>query len=162
MQRYDHLPTVEAALAAQAHNGLHESYWWVTGWNFNRPIIGQIGIGVVLREAKSESYVWLRAGDNCPAQGWKASELEGIPFVLVGPIECPHGLFISAEQRALLVSLVRRLRLAASRGGHLHSYWEMIFDIEAMMAGHATIVKMPVEKWIAHVESELLSSAKSN
>ena len=87
MKRYDHIPTLEEAKQAQKDNGLHESYWWITGWNFNRPVIGHIGIGADILEG---AYVWLHAGDNAPSEGWKSEDLKGIPFVFVGPIECPH------------------------------------------------------------------------
>lgn len=94
MKRYDHIPTVEEAHAAQIGNGLGESYWWVTGWNFNRPTIARLGIGAHVREGR---FVWLEVGDNCPVGGFRADALtaSGISFVFVGPIECPHDQLIA-------------------------------------------------------------------
>jgi hypothetical protein len=75
------LEQVKSAIVAP----LSESYWWVTGWNFNRPVIAQLGIGA---HVKDGAYVWVRFFDDAhmPTSGYKASELAGIPFRFSGPI----------------------------------------------------------------------------
>lgn len=89
LKRLDHIPTVEEALAAQ-QPGLFESYWWVTGWDLNRPTIAKIGVGTQMGIG---DFVWIDVGDNCPIGGYKAAaELAGIQFTFIGPIECPEEL----------------------------------------------------------------------
>jgi hypothetical protein len=92
MKRLDHIPTVEEAAEAQKGNGLCESYWWVRGWNFNRPVIARVGIGAHVREG---AYVWVEMGDNCPIGGFHKADLEraGIQLVFFGPIEPPKEIF---------------------------------------------------------------------
>lgn len=97
MKRLDRYPTV-AEVAASYAPPLAESYWWVTGWGFNRPVMACIGVGAHVREG---AYVWIEVGDNCPIGGYKVSDLEraGVRMSFVGPIPFPAELFQSASQQ---------------------------------------------------------------
>jgi len=87
MTRYDHIPTVEEAGAAQREVGLPETWWWVTGWGFNRPTIARLNVSCHVEHGPC---VRVTVGNNCPEWGWKSEELAGISFVFVGPIPCPR------------------------------------------------------------------------
>lgn len=91
MKRLDRYPTVAEVLASYAPP-LCESYWWATGWEFNRPVVARIGVGGHIREG---SYVWVEVGDNCPIGGYKVSDLErvGVKMSFIGPILFPTELF---------------------------------------------------------------------
>lgn len=82
------IPSVEDAVAAQKETGLPESYWWVKGWNFNRPLIARVNVSAhVLLGAR----VRVTMGDNCPEHGYLASEIEGCGLEFSGPILMPEG-----------------------------------------------------------------------
>jgi hypothetical protein len=90
VNQLDHIPTVEEAKAA-VYPGLYESYWWVTGWNFNRPVMAKVGVAVRMNGGP---YVWVEMGGNCPPFGYKATDLTGINFTFYGPIPLPKQLLI--------------------------------------------------------------------
>jgi hypothetical protein len=57
------LPSLDEVRAA-IQPPLTESYWWFEGWNFNRPVIAEVGVGVKHSkiDLKNENgpYVWCR------------------------------------------------------------------------------------------------------
>ncbi len=88
MQTLHRIPTVTEAVAAITPP-LCESYWWLTGWNFNRPVIARIGVGGHITKGP---FVIVWVGDNCPAHGFREEDLRHANFILRGPIELPEEL----------------------------------------------------------------------
>ena len=82
MLRLNRLPTVEEATAA-TQRPLCESYWWFRGWNFNRPLIATIHVGV---HYQTGPFVWMAVGPNCPQLGYRESDMQGLSFEMIGPI----------------------------------------------------------------------------
>lgn len=88
MHLINRLPTVDEA-AQSVTPPLYESYWWFTGWNFNRPVIATIYIGANI---KTGHFVHMQVGDNCPVAGYRKEDMDGLQFELLGPIELPEEL----------------------------------------------------------------------
>jgi hypothetical protein len=49
---------------------------------------------------------------------------------------------MESSDRARLVELAAWMRKIAAPVGPLHGYWDTIFDIEALLAGRETCLKM--------------------
>jgi hypothetical protein len=55
---------------------------------------------------------------------------------------------VTPAQRAELVLLTQRLRAIAVRHGPLHSFWDIIGDIECLLGRKPTILQHSAEDWI--------------
>lgn len=45
---------------------------------------------------------------------------------------------------------VRRMRERASKAGPMHSWWDVIFDIEAFLAGKPTLLQKSAREWVEY------------
>lgn len=59
---------------------------------------------------------------------------------------------MTEDQRERLLFLARELRKIAAPVGPMHSFWDIIFDIEAFIQGQETILIKTAEEWIAYAE----------
>jgi hypothetical protein len=55
---------------------------------------------------------------------------------------------VTPAQRAELVCLTRRMRTIAAPVGAMHSFWEVIVDIECFLDGKRTLLQHSAEDWI--------------
>jgi hypothetical protein len=55
---------------------------------------------------------------------------------------------VTPTQRDELLLLTERLRVRAVSAGPLHSFWDLIFDIEGFLAGKPTLLQHSAEDWI--------------
>jgi len=62
---------------------------------------------------------------------------------------------MTEEQRAELTRLVAELRKVAQPVGPIHSWWDLIFDVEAVLKGRRSILTQTPEKWIADCRTYL-------
>lgn len=60
---------------------------------------------------------------------------------------------INKEDRRRLSKLISKLRIIAEPIGPLHGTWDVIIDIECLLKGQPTILKMSIDEWIAYGES---------
>lgn len=60
---------------------------------------------------------------------------------------------ITAEDRDFILSAVAHGRKVASAYGTLHSWWDVIFDLEAYLKGERTFIQQTHEEWMAHARS---------
>lgn len=58
-------------------------------------------------------------------------------------------------QRARLSELAIKLREVARRTGPMHSWWDTIGDIEAVVQGHKPVFEQSAEDWIVQAEQML-------
>lgn len=72
-----------------------------------------------------------------------------------GGREVIHGLVTDEQKLRHLSLLVFRLRQIAAPVGPMHSFWDVILDIEAFMKGRPTIVQKTAEEWIVYAGSLL-------
>jgi hypothetical protein len=68
---------------------------------------------------------------------------------------------MTQEQKAKIEELTKRMRAVAAPVGPMHSWWDVIFDMEAFVKGEKTIVIMTADKWIEYAE-HLLSLVPPN
>lgn len=68
---------------------------------------------------------------------------------------------MTPEQKTKIEDLTRRMRSIAAPVGPMHSWWDVIFDMEAFVKGERTIVTMSADGWIEHAE-HLLSLVPPN
>lgn len=66
---------------------------------------------------------------------------------------------MTSEQRIQLTDLVKQLRAIAQPVGAMHSFWDTIFDIEALLDGQQTLLHQTPEEWIADCKKCLLSNS---
>ena len=59
------------------------------------------------------------------------------------------------DPKVRLAELVVELRQRAAPVGPMHAFWDMIFDIEAVLANRDAVVKMTIEQRIAEAEEAL-------
>ena len=86
------LPSPISATLFSAPGMQSESYWWLTGGDFNRPVMACMGVGVRLGEG---GYVWLRVWGGYHGNSYEQSDLENVfgAFQLHGPVEFPKHLW---------------------------------------------------------------------
>jgi hypothetical protein len=56
---------------------------------------------------------------------------------------------VTPAQRAELLRLTRRMRTIAAPIGAMHSFWDVIGDIESVLDGKPTLLQHSAEAWIA-------------
>lgn len=52
------------------------------------------------------------------------------------------------EQQVILTSLVKQMREIAVPAGKNHCFWDVIYDMEAFLAGRPTILEVDMETYI--------------
>ena len=63
--------------------------------------------------------------------------------------------YMITEQKNRLLELVKQLRAIAQPIGPLHSFWDVIFDIESFIEGKETLIQKTAEEWIVYAENIL-------
>lgn len=58
------------------------------------------------------------------------------------------------EQEQKLRSLAANMRKIAHAEGSQHAWWDIVFDLEDLVAGRAPVLSMSVEEWITYAEGE--------
>lgn len=66
---------------------------------------------------------------------------------------------ITDQQHLQLLALVNDLWTIAAKEGSMHSYWDVIMDIQAFIQGNPTIIQHSADEWIEYAKS-LLSRQK--
>lgn len=56
------------------------------------------------------------------------------------------------EQAARLRELVAEMRKVAAPVGSLHSFWDVMWDMEAFLEGRPTIIRQSADEWIKYAE----------
>lgn len=59
-----------------------------------------------------------------------------------------HAPTLSPDERVQLIVLCQQLRTVAYPYGTMHSFWDWIFDMEALLTGHETILKLTPAAYI--------------
>jgi len=62
---------------------------------------------------------------------------------------------VTSEQRVKLDLLQRAMTAVAAPVGPMHAWWDDIFDIRCLLAGHKTMLVMTPEEWIESAETTL-------
>lgn len=62
---------------------------------------------------------------------------------------------VTLDERVRIQDLILRLRVEAEPVGCMHSFWDMIFDLESLLRGEATILNKTPAEFIALAESYL-------
>ena len=60
---------------------------------------------------------------------------------------------LTGEQKRRLETLVTEMRKVAAPIGPLHSWWDLIFDIEASLSDNRMLIAMEADELIAEAES---------
>ncbi len=84
----------------------------------------------------------------CPACGERFTAVDS-------GIQNSEGGSVTREQRRELEALVKRLRERATPVGPLHSFWDVIQDIECFLIGAPTLINYSAEEWIEHATAYL-------
>jgi hypothetical protein len=63
-----------------------------------------------------------------------------------------NGIDMTEQQHTRLTELSAQLRQIAEPNGSMHGFWDLILDIEAILAGKPTLLTMTPEEWIAYAE----------
>jgi hypothetical protein len=61
-----------------------------------------------------------------------------------------------------LKALLKELRSVASPAGAMHAFWDLIFDIEALLAGKRTALNLPASEYISLAEEKLRKAAEND
>lgn len=67
-----------------------------------------------------------------------------------------------SDRREYLKVLVARMRKKASSVGSMSGLWDVIFDIEAHLAGEPGVLHQTTEQWIADAEKDLGIRSEQN
>ena len=66
---------------------------------------------------------------------------------------------MTEQQRLRIISLTNDLRSVAAPVGPMHSYWDVISDMQAFTQGKQTIVKKTADEWIKYAEAMLIHNS---
>lgn len=61
---------------------------------------------------------------------------------------------------ARITVLIKEMRKVAAPYGSMHSWWDMIFDLEELLRGRDTILKLAPEDFIAGSEKYFIDSGR--
>jgi hypothetical protein len=57
-------------------------------------------------------------------------------------------LAMTQDQKHTLAFFRNKLMEAASKKGPMHANWDIIFDLESLLKGEPTVLKMSTDEWI--------------
>lgn len=62
---------------------------------------------------------------------------------------------MTEDQRSKIKKIVMQMRQKAHHVGSMHAWWDIIFDLEAVLHGRDPILKMSVDEWIDYAEAAM-------
>jgi len=59
---------------------------------------------------------------------------------------------ITQQQREEITDLINCMRKVAAKVGSMHSWWDIIFDMEAFLEGRRTVLSFTAKGWIEYAQ----------